>query len=131
MAVPETGATLIDGIIRWSRRLIPDRERAERLADDLLAETWRHASHAGPITEQTLREVETVCHRTARHLTLELRPAAPIDVDVVGWPPVPQHVIERRAGFVRRVERFENGCGLLRIDGFDDITHSAGYLLGQ
>ena len=130
MAVPETGATLIDGIIRWARRLIPDRERAERLADDLLAETWRHASHAGPISEQTLREVETVCHRTARHLTLELRPAAPIDVDVVGWPPVPQYVIERRAGFVRRVERFENGCGLLRIDGFDDITDSAGYLLG-
>ena len=128
----ETRASLIDGIIRWVRRLVPDPERAERLADDLLCATAapENPDHPAPVTERTLREVEEVCHRTARHLTLELQAPAEPDIDVAGWPSVPHPVIERRAGFLRRVERFDNGCGLLRIDGFDDIAVAAGYLLG-
>lgn len=126
----ETRQSLIDQIVRWGRRLIPDRERAERLADDLLSASGSTAGEGGPVTEQTLRDIEAVCHRTARHLTLQLSAPAEPDVDIVGWPAVPRAVIERRAGFVRRVERFDNGCGLLRIDGFDDIRFSDDYLLG-
>lgn len=126
----ETRQSLIDQIVRWGRRLIPDRERAERLADDLLSAFGSTTGEGGPVTEQTLRDIEAVCHRTARHLTLQLSAPAEPDVDIVGWPAVPRAVIERRAGFVRRVERFDNGCGLLRIDGFDDIRFSADYLLG-
>ncbi len=127
---PESRQTLIDGIAAWGRRLIPDRARAERLAADLLSETWPMTDADAPVTEQTLRDVEAVCHRTARHLTLESSARAEPDVAVVGWPAVPQDVIERRAGFVRRAERFDTGSGLLRIDGFDDIRFSANYLLG-
>jgi len=58
-----------------------------------------------------------------------IEPAEP-DVSVVGWPPVPQQVIEHRAGFLRRVERFPDGRGYLAIDGFDDITYAADYLRG-
>ena len=125
----ESRQTLIDGIAAWGRRLIPDRERAERLAADLRSETWP-TDVDGSVTAQTLRDIEAVCHRTARHLTLELAAPAEPDVDVVGWPAVPQAVIERRAGFVRRAERFDNGTGLLRVDGFDDIRFAADYLLG-
>lgn len=135
VTMQETTLELIDGIMRWGRRLIPDRERAERLADDLLSSAALSAASAcpgkgAPITERTLRDVEAVCHRTARHLTLELRTPSDPDVDVVGWPPVPPHVIQRRAGFLRRVERFDTGCGLLRIDGFDEISSAADFLLG-
>ncbi len=69
---PETRAALLDGIVRWGRRLIPDRDRAERLAADLLGvtEPAADAGRENPITERDLRDVEAVCHRTARHLTL-------------------------------------------------------------
>jgi|GEM_PF-4755019 len=128
-ATPETEATVIAGIARWGRRLIPDRDRAEGLADDLHSAT-AGTDHGTPVTDRTLREIEAVCHRTARHLTLELQsPAAPDDV-VVGWPPVPPDVVHRRGGFISRVQRFGNGCGLFRIDGFDDITVAAGHVLG-
>ena len=134
IAVPalETRATLIDGIVGWGRRLVPDRERAERLAADLLSATaaTQDRGHGTPLTERTLRDVEAVCHRTARHLTLELRARAEPDVDVVGWPTVPPHVVQRRGAFISRVKRFDNGCGFLRIDGFDDITFAADYALG-
>jgi C-terminal processing protease CtpA/Prc len=83
-----------------------------------------------PVTNHTLRDVEAVCHRTARHLTLELTTPAEPDVDVVGWPAVPRPVIERRAAFLRRVERFPDGHGYLAIDGFDDIRYAADYLRG-
>jgi len=128
----ETRAALLDGIARWGRRLIPDPDRADRLAADLLGvtEPTPDAGRDTPITEKVLGDVEAVCHRPARHLTLELRPPAEPDVDVVGWPPPTERVVRRRAGFVRRVERFDNGCGLLRIDGFDAITVAADYLLG-
>jgi hypothetical protein len=131
-AAPETGATLAAGIARWGRRLIPDRDRAERLADDLYsaAPTNEEPGQGGTVTDRTLRQVEAVCHRTARHLTLELRVPAEPDRDVVGWPPVPPDVVQRRGGFVSRVQRFDNGCGLLGIDGFDDIEVAADYVLG-
>lgn len=128
----ETRSTLVDGIVRWGRRLIPDPQRAERLADDLLAADARLGNMVSrtPLTEETLRQVEVVCHRTARHLTLEMHPPGEPDVDAMGWPPVPRQVIRRRAGFVSRIDRFDNGCGLLRIDGFDDIAVAADYFLG-
>jgi len=126
----ETRQTLIEAIVGWGRRLIPDRARAERLATDLMSAAWPTGETDSPPTEQTLRDIEGICHRTARHLTLELTARAEPDVEVVGWPAVPQEVIERRAGFVRRAERFDNGTGLLRTDGFDDIRFAADYLLG-
>ena len=127
----ENRAALIDAIIRWVRRLIPDTDRAERLTADLhdAFPAQPHADDA-PITDRTLREVEAVCHRTARHLTLELTAPAEPDVAAAGWPPVPQQDIERRAGFLRRVERFPDGRGCLAIDGFDDIRYAADYLRG-
>ncbi|MET0864527.1 MAG: S41 family peptidase [Nakamurella sp.] len=128
----ETTGTLVDGIVSWARRLIPDPERAERLAGDLQSTFAATAagSFGTPVTERALRDIESVCHRTARHLTLELTTPAQPDTDVVGWPAVPPQVIERRAGFLRRVERFDNGCGYLAIDGFDDIRYAADYLRG-
>jgi hypothetical protein len=128
--VSDTRASLVDGIIRWGRRLIPDRDRAERLADDLMSSFSGGERDATGITDEVVRQVESVCHRTARHLTLEVRSPAEPDVDVTGWPPVDEQVVRRRAGFVRRVERFGNGHGLLQIDGFDDITASSQYVLG-
>lgn len=131
-ATPETGATLVAGIARWGRRLIPDPDRAERLADDLYSATptTEEPDHGTAVTDRILRDVEAVCHRTARHLTLELQAPAEPDVDVVGWPPVPPDVVQRRGGFISRVQRFDNGCGLLRIDGFDDMPVAADYVLG-
>ena len=133
----DSRAAVIDGIASWARRLIPDPARAERLVRDLHSAFPATSEPPGgspdedsPVTAQTLRDIETVCHRTARHLTLELTTPAEPDVAVLGWPAVQRHVIERRAGFLRRVERFGNGCGCLAIDGFDDIGQAAGYLLG-
>ncbi len=123
---------LIAGIVRWVQRLVPDRDRADQLVLDLQSMTWDsdHQGDRGPITEQTVRAVEAVCHRTARHLTLELTTPARPDVEIVGWPPVPKLLVQRRAGFVSRLERYPSGCGLLRIDGFDDITVAGAYLHG-
>jgi len=129
-AAVETRTSLIDGIVHWVRRLIPDLARAERLAEDLRS-AFPAADDAGDaLTERTLRDIETVCHRTARHLTLEFRPRAAPDIDVVGWPAVPEQVVRRRAGFVRGVQRFDNGCGLLRVDGFDSVGFVVDYALG-
>ncbi len=129
-ATVETRASLVDGIVLWVRRLVPDPDRAERLADDLLAAFPAADGPGKPVTERTLRDIEEVCHRTARHLTLEFQPRAVPDIEVVGWPAVPEQVIRRRAGFLRRVQRFDNGCGLLRVDGFDSIEFAADYALG-
>jgi C-terminal processing protease CtpA/Prc len=112
--------------------LIPDPQRAERIAGDLQQfrdEAGKRGSPR-PLDETVLRQVESVCHRTARHLTLERRPAAEPDIDLVGWPPVPRAVVRRRAGFVRRVERSDDGVGLIRLDGFDDVASAGEYLLG-
>jgi len=92
--------------------------------------TQPHPDDDSPITNRTLRDIEAVCHRTTRHLTLELTGPAEPDKDVVGWPAVPRPDIERRAAFLRRVERFPDGNGYLAIDGFDDITLAADYLRG-
>ena len=128
----EDFTTVIDGIVRWSRRLIPDPQRAERLAGDLhrFRDEAVKRLTAQPFDATMLQEIESVCHRTARHLTLEQRPAAEPDVDVIGWPPVPRDVVRRRAGFVRRVERSSDGMGLIRLDGFDDVASAGEYLLG-
>lgn len=126
--VPETSGPLAAGIARWGRRLIPDPERAERLADDLRADAAETGGR--PVDEHMLGQLEAVCHRTARHLTLELAAPAEPDRDVVGWPAVPPEVVRRRGGFISRVLRLDDGCGLLRIDGFDDGSVAAGHVLG-
>ena len=53
--------------------------------------------------------------------------AVPVVVGLSLWTP---DVVQRRGGFISRVQRFDNGCGLFRIDGFDDITVAADYVLG-
>lgn len=126
--LPETRGTLAAGIARWGRRLIPDPERAERLAGALQADAAQ--ARGRPVDEHTLRQLEAVCHRTARHLTLELAAPAEPDRDVAGWPAVPPEVVRRRGGFISRVHRFDDGLGLLRIDGFDDVSVAADHVLG-
>src|SRR6476619_3446063 len=63
----EDFTALIDGIVRWSRRLIPDPERAERLAGDLhqFRDEAVKRPTAQPFDETMLRGVESVCHRGA------------------------------------------------------------------
>src|SRR5664279_1690615 len=66
-------------------------------------------------------------------------PAAGIGVAATGDPDPPEcgpprsvddppPVVQRRGGFISRVKRFDNGCGFLRVDGFDDITFAADYV---
>lgn len=124
----ETTQTLLDSLVVWSERLVPDPVRAAELVTNLRTDDGPWGDPAQPVTSAVLRAVEEVCHRTARHLTLELHadPAAP-DGSPPGWPAVPAEVVRGRAGFVRRVRRDE-GIGVLQLDGFDGIRHGGPYL---
>ena len=69
----EDTQSLVDSLITWTGTLVPDRDRATKLERDL-----RDAVADGtldpnqPLTRSALDAVEAVCHRTARHLTLDL-----------------------------------------------------------
>jgi C-terminal processing protease CtpA/Prc len=123
--------SLVDSLITWTGRLVPDRDRADELERGLravLVDGTLDPAH--PVARDALNAVETVCHRTARHLTFDLHdePAAP-DQEPPGWPPVPRADVAGRAGFVRSVLRPAGASfGELRLDGFDDAEHAGRYL---
>jgi len=123
--------TLVDSLIIWTGRLVPDRDRADDLERHLhsaMAEGTLDPNQ--PVTRPALDAVEAVCHRTARHLTFDLhdRSATP-DQESLGWPPVPRAEVESRAGFLRSVQRPAGASfGELRLDGFDEAEHAGRYL---
>ena len=123
--------SLVDSLVTWTGRLVPDRDRAGELERRLRgALTAGTLDPAQPVTRSALDAVEVVCHRTARHLTFDLhdQPGLP-DQESPGWPPVPRAEVERRAGFVRSVQRPAGASlGELRLDGFDDAEHAGRYL---
>jgi len=127
----ENTQSLVDGLITWTDRLVPDRDRAGELARQLrgaLADGTLHPNQ--PVTRSTLDAVEAVCHRTARHLTLELheQPGEP-DQESPGWPPQTRREVISRAGCVRSVQRPPGvSFGELRIDGFDDSEYAGPFL---
>ena len=119
---------LVEGLVSWTDRLVPDPHRARTLAQDLR----QYGAEAGPdtpLTREVLTDVEQVCHRTARHLTLDWQStSAPPDVgEAPGWPPVADADVIGRAGFVREVVR-RDGYGLLRLDGLDEVSQSRQFL---
>ena len=127
----EDTQSLVDSLITWTGTLVPDRDRAARLEDQL-----RNAVADGtldpkqPLTQSALDAVQAVCHRTARHLTLDLpdQPAAP-DRHPPGWAPVPRAEVDARAGYVRSVRRPTGASfGELRLDGFDESEHAGRFL---
>ncbi|HSU36143.1 MAG TPA: S41 family peptidase [Propionibacteriaceae bacterium] len=127
----EDTQSLVEALITWTGRLMPDRDRAAELERNL-----RSASADGtldshqPVSRSVVDAVETVCHRTARHLTFDLHDQpGPPDQESPGWPPVPRAEVEERAGFVRSVQRPAGASfGELRLDGFDDAEHAGRYL---
>lgn len=125
----ESVRTLVQGIGTWADRLMPDPGRARRLRDDLTELVGPAGiDPATALTPDVLAAVEGCCHRTARHLTLELHPEPrPPDVDAPGWPPVSAAEVAARAGNVRSVQRHEL-TGELRIDGFDEVGAAGPFL---
>ncbi len=119
---------IVSSLARWGKQLMPDPDRAERLHGDLLALGDEASDPTVPVSPELLALVEETCHRTARHLTLELHDdARPPDETAPGWPPVSRIEVARRAANVRTVRR-HGGIGELRLDGFDDLRYAAPYL---
>lgn len=125
----ESVGTLVEGIGTWAGRLMPDAGRGRRVRNDLTELVGPTGlDPATLLTPDILAAVEACCHRTARHLTLELhREARPPDVAAPGWPPVSAAEVAARAGNVRSVQRHEL-TGELRIDGFDEVGAAGPFL---
>ena len=127
----EDTQSLVDSLIIWAGRLVPDRDRTAELERGLrTALADGTLNPAQPVSRDSLDAVEVVCHRTARHLTFDLHEQpGPPDQESPGWPPVPRAEVEGRAGFVRSVLRPAGASfGELRLDGFDDAEHAGRYL---
>jgi C-terminal processing protease CtpA/Prc len=123
--------SLVDSLITWTGRLVPDRDRADELERGLRgALVDGTLAPAQPVTRDALDAVEAVCHRTARHLTFDLQEQpGPPDEESPGWSPVPRAEVEARAGFLRSVQRPAGASfGDLRLDGFDEAEHAGRYL---
>jgi C-terminal processing protease CtpA/Prc len=125
----ESLGSLVESLIRWTGELVPQPARSAELERNL--RDWL-AGHqpATPVTRSVLADVEAVCHRTARHLTMDLHDeATEPDRVAPGWPAVPRDIVDRRAGFVRRAQRSADGrSGELQLDGFDDLGHAGRFL---
>jgi C-terminal processing protease CtpA/Prc len=122
-----TVAALADALAGWLVRLLPDRERAAAMAAELrstFGEDRRRVNAA------TVAEVEAVGRGRSVHLELFHEEAADLvpDVDPPGWPPTDADAVRRAGGGVREVTRRDDGIGLLRLDGLEDVDLAAPFL---
>lgn len=127
MSEYETVRSTADAISTWVLRLLPDVDRAERLAAAL-----RHdlGQDVDPITADGCRRIERVCHRHSRHLTLTFDDAGSFEPDrdgPVGWPPHDGPSIRRRGAGVTSVSR-HGDVGVLRIDSLEPWEHASHYV---
>ncbi|MEV6300709.1 S41 family peptidase [Actinoplanes sp. NPDC051861] len=105
-------------IAEWVERLLPDRERAARLAAALRDEFGAGDEADSP---ERCRRIERVCHRFARHLTLEYFERAfpvPDKEKPTGWPPPDGLAIRAARANVAPVEHVGDAA-LLRLDSLE------------
>lgn len=127
MSEPETVAWTAEAISRWALRLLPDTERAERLAAALRRDLGQDLD---PITADGCRRIERVCHRHSRHLTLTFDEAGILEPDKdrpTGWPPHNAASIRRRGGGVTSVS-CHGDVGVLRVDSLEPWEHASHYV---
>jgi C-terminal processing protease CtpA/Prc len=126
----ESTQSLVESLITWTGTLLPDQDRVSELERRLRGALADGTLEPNPLCRSTLDSVEAVCHRLARHLTLELhdQPDEP-DQRQPGWPPVPRAEVDARAGFVRSVRRSADASyGEFRLDGFDEAQYAGRFL---
>ncbi|MEU4428544.1 S41 family peptidase [Actinoplanes sp. NPDC024001] len=114
----ESLAHVAHRIGRWTDRLLPDRERAARLAEALDRE---FGGTAEQISAAGCRRIEEICHRVSRHLTLEFHAGGSLVPDgdqAMGWPPPDGAAIARAGGGVAAVERHAD-LAVLRVDSLE------------
>ena len=90
----------------------------------------RHGDDTRAVDAERCAEVVATALLFSRHLDLWFDPDgdAEPDTEVVGWPAVPRDVVERRAAFVRGVDRRPDGVAVLALDGLDDVGLDDPYL---
>jgi C-terminal processing protease CtpA/Prc len=113
----------------WLRSLPPPHERYERLAAALVRD---FEGRSDPVTAAACAEIERVCWPHSRHLllTFEADGTDPPDEVAPGWPEPDPAAIAPAAAQVREVSRLDGGACVIRIDGFDALSHAQPYLDG-
>ena len=122
-----SAGALIAALCEWLDRLVPDRERGERLRHAL---TERFGADRRPVGAALCAEIEALAHGTSRHFALEYVADGSLvpDAEPPGWPPQDAGEVRARAGSVGEVRRLPGGAGVLALDGLDSVHLAAPYV---
>jgi hypothetical protein len=117
---PVTILTVRDAVARlvvWLERLMPPDGRR----DALIAALATASDDDRPATAPHCAALERLAWTVSRHVALIVEPdgTEPSTVDDPAWPPPDPDEVRRRAASVTRVERRDDGTGVLRLDGLD------------
>jgi hypothetical protein len=115
---PPSVAEVTERLAGWLERLMPDRERADRMVGALRAE---FGSVVEPIDAGWCARVEAAAQAHSRHLLLAFDPAGrgEPDTESRGWPPPDPADVRSRAGGFGEVRRLPDGTAVVRLDTLD------------
>jgi C-terminal processing protease CtpA/Prc len=118
---------MVGRLVGWIERLMPAGDRQAALITEL---SGRFGDDDGPVTAASCAAVERSAWKIARHTALIFEPdgTAPPDQEAPDWERPDPASVRRRAGSVSRVERLDDGTGVVRIDGLDPLVLAQPYL---
>jgi hypothetical protein len=118
---------LLDALHRWVPKLLPDAERARRLAAAL--------GEAAPdrdarVDAATCAALAAAGRRVSRHLELEYVPDGSLVPDATspGWDPPNPVEVRQRAASVSQVHRSADGIATITLTALDDLALAAPYV---
>jgi hypothetical protein len=118
-------ATVAARMLDWTRRLLPDPDRVDRLALALRP----FSGCREPASERSCRALERAARTVSRHVDVRFEPDGtdPADTESRGWPAVPDAVVRAKAGGVGAVHRVD-GAVVVRIDSLERLAVARPYL---
>ena len=114
-------------LVVWLERLMPAGERRDTLVAEL---TDRFGDDTAPMNPAACAAVERSAWSVARHVALFFEPdgTEPPDTQAQEWPPPDPSAVRARAASVSQVRRLDDGTGLVRVDGLDQVGLAQPYV---
>jgi hypothetical protein len=124
---PVTVRDVVDRLVTWLERLMPAGARRDALVTEL---TDRFGDDDVPVTASRCAAVERSAWTVSRHVALVFDPDGTErpTTHAPAWPAPDPHAVERRAASVTQVRRLDDGTGLIRVDGLDDVGLAQPYV---